>query len=399
MPDHLDAPRILVNFAEAHQLGHVVEALRYVEGHRTAVPDAHIGLVLNSATPLEMASWSAAVDDVFDVPMYGSPADVATALARIPQDWDYILDNPRRHQPAHADAVPGFAAYYQASDRYFDARLGHGLTARKLPPTPGYVRDQHVRVHPPSAARERVRAVADSADPLIALLPAGSSERWLYPSAEAWVDVIGALFARFPDARIVLIGKHVEDGRTTSAFSQAEVDLLRAAQRERTIDGFDLPLAEQLALVEAADVFVSTHSGFGWAALAVDTPWLAISGGRWPEVFFNHVPFVSLLPDPDRFGRYSLYGEPQLLDDDEGTGPRSPHASRGRIRADLDRIVDAADTLIRGTIDYDTAMRDHFAATLDYLGEHRDALFAIDAIHLGYVDAPTENESARINSC
>lgn len=380
-----ERPRILVNFAEAHQLGHVIEALRYVEGHRAAVPGAHIGLVLNSATPLELAAMSAAVDETFGVPMYGSSAEVTHALEQIPRTWDYVLDNPRREQPAHADNVPGFAAYFEASDRYFHGRLGHGLTARKLEPTPGYVRDQHVRIHPPSSARDRAAAIAAGADPLIALLPAGSSERWLYPSAAAWNDVIGALAGRYPDARFVLIGKHVEDGRTTSSFSAPELRTLLAGGGARIIDGFDLALAEQLALVEAADVFVSTHSGFGWAALAVDTPWLAISGGRWPEVFFNHVPFVSVLPDPDLFGRYSLYGEPTLLADDEGTGARSPHVSRARIRADLDRIVAAADLLISGTLDYDTAMRDHFARTLDHLGEHRDALFAIDAIHLDYL--------------
>lgn len=99
----------------------------------------------------------------------------------------------------------------------------------------------------------------------------------------------------------------------------------------------------------------------------VDTPWLVTSGGRWPEVLFNHVPSVSVLPDPDPFGRYSLYDEPTRLDDDEGTGARSPRVSHTRIRADLD---------------YDTAMRDLFTRTLGCLGEHRDARFAIDAIHL-----------------
>ncbi len=41
------------------------------------------------------------------------------------------------------------------------------------------------------------------------------------------------------------------------------------------------------------------------AALAVGTPWLTISRGRWSEYFFNGVPFYSLLSDPDRFPSYS----------------------------------------------------------------------------------------------
>ena len=37
------------------------------------------------------------------------------------------------------------------------------------------------------------------------------------------------------------------------------------------------------------------------AALAVGTPWLAISGGRWFEYFFNRVPFRSIIPDTERY--------------------------------------------------------------------------------------------------
>jgi hypothetical protein len=62
----------------------------------------------------------------------------------------------------------------------------------------------------------------------------------------------------------------------------------------------DLPLLEQLAFVEACSVFVSPHTGFGAAALAVGTPWLALSGGPWHEWFFNGVPFWSVIPDTER---------------------------------------------------------------------------------------------------
>lgn len=73
---------ILVNFVEAHNVGHVVEALRYVAGHRAASPSAHIGLVLNAATPAELAGMVDTVDEVFTVPMtpWGGGAEVGAGV-------------------------------------------------------------------------------------------------------------------------------------------------------------------------------------------------------------------------------------------------------------------------------------------------------------------------------
>lgn len=193
--------------------------------------------------------------------------------------------------------------------------------------------------------------------------------------------MLDGLRGRFDGVRFVLIGRHVTDERTSSSFNRDEhADLLAAD----VIYAFDRALAEQLALVEASDVFLSTHSGFGWAALALETPWLTIAGGQWPEVFFNDVPFISVLPDRQRFGGYSLYQPPDEVADHDGRA-RSPHACRQRIADDLDDIVAAAARLIDRELDPATAMREHFTRLLAFLGDDRDALFAIDGAHIPYV--------------
>ena len=63
------------------------------------------------------------------------------------------------------------------------------------------------------------------------------------------------------------------------------------------VDCFDIGLWPQVALLERCDVVLAPHTGFAFLALCVGTPWLALSGGNWPEYFFNDVPFYSLLPD------------------------------------------------------------------------------------------------------
>ena len=125
-------------------------------------------------------------------------------------------------------------------------------------------------------------------------MPAGSAERSAYPSVDAWTDVIVAMRERWPDVTVCVIGKLTQDGRTTTRISTEEH--ARLVHLPCVVDGFDLELAEQLALVKACDAFLSTHTGFGLAALAVATPWVTIAGGRWPEYFFNGVPFHSVLP-------------------------------------------------------------------------------------------------------
>ena len=374
----MTADRILVNMVEAHNVGHAIEALRYALGHRAAAPDAHLALVLNAATPTELATLVDGIDEVFAIPMTDDVAAVRAALAQVPTAWTWALHNLRTIQPAHADVVPGFATTHGLLRAHVQPTAGHGLAGVPRPPTPGYVKGQPVRLRLP--AEQRAAAGDRPAARRVVILPAGSGDRSLYPSVASWLDVVDALRAADPEVEVVAVGRLATDERTSSTFTAGELAQLRAAG---VVDAFDQPLLAQLAVVESADAFLSTHSGFGWAALAVGTPWVTISGGQWPEVFFNDVPFVSVLPDRDRWGGYSLYQPPPTCDD-EGI-PRSPHACRARIREDLPRIVEAVDTVSAGRLSFEDAMREHFDALLAHLGEDRSALFAVDGAHLPYV--------------
>jgi len=111
-------------------------------------------------------------------------------------------------------------------------------------------------------------------------MPAGFSERSSYPSLTSLESILDALQDSLPGIRVVLIGRLQRDEQTSTALDRSELDRLRE-HRVVAGDAFDRPLLEQLAVVERCGVFMSPHTGFGMAALAVGTPWLAISGGRW----------------------------------------------------------------------------------------------------------------------
>ena len=181
------------------------------------------------------------------------------------------------------------------------------------------------------------------------------------------------------------MGKLSADGRTATTSSGDEVQrLLQACPRATNF--FDVELLDQLAAVETCDVIISPHSGFGMAALAVGTPWLTISGGRWPEYYFNGVPFYSLLPDPDRFPSFSQFGElPLLQQDADGEGPRTPTMSRERIIQDLDELLQATEWLVEGRLEYREALQSYFQRFLRLNGGDISTIFSIDDIHSEFV--------------
>ncbi|MEU5695326.1 hypothetical protein [Actinosynnema sp. NPDC020468] len=359
---------LLVNFVYCHPVGHAIEAVQRCYGHHLADPDLRIGLVLNAATPVELAELCPFVSEVHAVPVdvFDGGADFTAALAGIGRDWDLVVEDERASQPWQRELFPGLARYFDQARAHF--RSG-GVRV-------GY-RPGHLRLPIPPAPR--------GPGARIAVLPGGSAPRSQYPSTRSWRMVLGALADRFPGAEFLFVGKLRADGRTASTYDAAEFAELAAAA-PRSVSAVDRPLVEQLAEVAAADVLVSPHSGFAMAALAVGTPWLTISGNRWPEYYFPGVPFYSVLPDVTRYPSLHLFAlDPEPVDDD---GPRSPSMSRVRLTEDLAEIVEGAAKLVERRWDYDTAMRDHFRRMTALPSDVATHLWSVDDVHRAYLPEP-----------
>jgi hypothetical protein len=369
--------RLLVNFFYAHPVGHAVEALHYCLGHQLADPTRSVSVALNAATALELAAFCPFIDQVYaiDHPFLEDCPDSAARLAELPREWDWVLDDSRRHQEFQLDLFAGMRAYYEASDRHLHALRGRSIAGGSRA---GYVPHAPLKFELPEAAREAAARRLDRPGPWIAVMAAGSSEPALYPSIASWRLILDAL----GDVRFALIGKLGRDRRTSTSLAGELGALLD--HPSAPVDCFDIPLAEQLAVVEACDVFLSPHTGFGLAALAVGTPWLTLSGGRWFEYFFNHVPFRSIIPDVERYPAFSQF-DPAAVTEDGEDGPRTPSMTRARIREDLERITAAAAELIAGTLTYDQALADYFAALLAVHDGNAAAIWSIDGVHFGFL--------------
>lgn len=382
----IDGGGLLVDYWYSHAIGHMIEALRVCLGYATGSPGLPVSLVVNGATPVELADCCPFVERVYPVGYHdfgATRADPRRALRGVPRDWDYVVEHERVDAPSHA-TFTGYQRYYAASRAHFQARLARGPAVSAPPP---YVPHQQLRLQLPDEARERARQRLGGR-PSICVLPAGSSARTaLYPSPSSWRLVLDAIARRHGDHAVCVIGRHADAAaRTASGLARAEVGRLGDGFAD-AIDLYDTPLLEQLAYVEASDLFLSPHSGFGFAAVAVGTPWLTISGGDWHETFFNGVPFHSALPDPTRYGPCFVQSGPLPIvpEDDDGEGERTTTMRAARIRDDLDEIVDAATRLIEGRIGYEEALAAYFPRLLACYEGDRSRIHSFDRIHERYL--------------
>jgi hypothetical protein len=374
--------RLLVNFFYANPVGHAVEALHYCLGHHLADPTREVSVALNAATAVELAGFCPFVSQAYAVehPLLEPCLDSTARQAGIPRRWAWILDDFRRAQDYQLELFPGLRDYYLTSDRLLTATRGRRYVSSA---EAGYVPHQRLRLELPDAARTAAACRSVSDRGRIALMPAGSGERWLYPSIGSWLVILDALTEAFPGVEIALIGKRRRDIRTTSSLASGEHAAL-LAHPSRPLDCFDVALPEQLAVVESCDLFLAPHTGFGMAALAVGTPWLALSGGRWFEYFFNRVPFRSIIPDAVSYRCFTQFSPAAVVHDgDEGL--RTPSMTEARVRGDLDRIVAAARELLDGSLTYEQSLRDYFPALLAAHGGDATAIWSIDGVHFGYI--------------
>jgi hypothetical protein len=148
--------RLLVNFFYAHPVGHAIEALHYCQGHHAAAPERSVSVALNAASAFELAWYCPFVDSAYAIehPFVERSRDSARALAAVPGEWDWIVDDGRRRQDFQLRAFPGMRDYYEASDRCLTAARGRTVAGDRAA---GYVPHGALRLDLPAAPRRPLR--------------------------------------------------------------------------------------------------------------------------------------------------------------------------------------------------------------------------------------------------
>lgn len=365
---------LLVDWCTYPPLGHAVEGLQIAYGYHLA-GQAAVSVVLNrrsavdllSCCPWLSASYTAELD-AFDGAFSSSIYDA------VPRAWDWVIQEYRRRDPGQVAEFPGLGRLADVADAHYE--IGRS-------DEPRFVTEAPLRLALPPWAMEKAADLLPEGRVSIAVMLAGSGPRLRYPSLESWELMLSALRSRWPEATLIAIGKSPTSdfGHTTALRN--EVHLLN--RHVDVVDAYDLPLLVQLALVERSSFFFSPHTGFGFAVLAVGTPWLTLSGGPWYEYFHIGTPFYSLLPDLSRFPAFGEFSGSNVVPDQDGSGPRDASMTRQRVAETIPEMLEAARALMTNEWSYEQCLASYFPRLAATLGVGSDAIASWDGVHRRYI--------------
>ena len=363
---------LLINHVYYSPVGHMVEVLKLARGFKEANPDLEIHVAVNEGTSLELAEGAPWIKKVYPVNPYGflkelrKPEQVDftpfiddhSSLECIPKEWDYVMTDERAVTDAEGRSdlwmeEEGMVHFHTLAKEYFIAREGKGSTfhTRVLPEGLSYNVDAQVRLDVPRDARKYAEKYK-KAGLRICVLPGGSAQASHYPSVESWITILSTFSEEVSDLQLYFTGVHRTANNRTDTRAYTKEEIVRLVTETGGINCFDIGLWNQVAVMEMSDVFISPHSGFAFLAPCVGAPWLALSGGPWPEYFFNQVPFYSVLPDNPEYPYMHEFNEENHLE-------KIPSMQKENLQAKIPEIVGALRLLTDSSFTYIKAMERH----------------------------------------
>jgi hypothetical protein len=340
--------RLLLNYLCRAFVGHSVEALRYARGLLEANPGTEVHLALSDRCVPEIAQGCPWLTRVYPIHLADLPD-----LGHLPTDWDYIVDDLTIvHETDTIDSALldaealALRRYYQLTAEVLTAKARGTLSpSLRLPKGLAYRPQAQVTLSVPAANRSFVERYRHTG-PKIGVLLGGSFAYQWYPDVSSWIKILGALRESLPAARFHVTGvRQPGHGQTrTAGYTDQDIAQVLTSGPD-TVDCYDIGFWNQVALMESCDLIIAPRTGFAALALCVGTPWLTISGGDWPEYFFNGVPFYPVLPDdPDYPYRAQLYPE--------DTPTKIPSMRPANLDRKIPEIVEAASLLLNPDFTY-----------------------------------------------
>jgi len=289
---------MLINWVYYRPVGHALEGLKVARDYFEANKDFKISVLLNSEMPYEIGALCPWIDKVYiaDVNELAEHGLLAKCLKKIPANWDYVVSDDRLMHSRDSYSKELLSAN-QTIIKFLQAKIWKGN--RFFPQgedMPKIILDTKMRFTIPENARKFI--IKYWHDGLkIGILPAGSNADYIYPEATWWIKMMKSITDFFPNTRFYITGsKNKNENRSEShTFSEDDIKLI-LAETDNLENCFDIGIINQIALLEYCDILISPHSGFAFLAGCVNTPWLSISGVRWPEYFYNHIKFYNVLP-------------------------------------------------------------------------------------------------------
>jgi ADP-heptose:LPS heptosyltransferase len=298
---------MLINWVYYRPVGHALEALKVARNYYEADQNLKLSVLLNSEMPYEITTLCPWIDKVYlaDVKELAEYGLQAKCLRKIPAKWDFVISDDR--------LIHSFDSYNdelrsanQTIIKYLQARIWKGN--RLFPKgnnTPSIKFDTEMRFTVPESAKKFVKKYKHNGLK-ICILPAGSNADRIYPEAGWWVKLMKLVRNRFPNSRFYITGAKNKNGNRSESYTFSEEDINLVLNEVDSVENcMDIGIINQIALLEYCNLLISPHSGFAFLAGCVNTPWLSISGSRWPEYFYNQIKFYSVLPACKKYPCYT----------------------------------------------------------------------------------------------
>jgi len=298
---------LLVNWVYYRPVGHALEGLKVARDYFEADKDLKISVLLNSEMPYEIGALCPWVEKVYiaDVKELAEYGLQAKCLEKIPAYWDFVVSDDRLMHSLNSYSEELKSAN-QTIIKYLQSRIWKGN--RHFPQhenMPHIKFDTEMRFDVPDNAKEFIAKYKHNGLK-ICILPAGSNADRIYPEVRWWVKMMKSVTNSFPDTRFYMTGAKNKNGNRSESYTFSDDDIsLILSEIDNVENCFDIGILNQIALLEYCDLLISPHSGFAFLACCVNTPWLSISGARWPEYFYNHIKFCSVLPSCKKYPCYT----------------------------------------------------------------------------------------------
>jgi ADP-heptose:LPS heptosyltransferase len=288
-------------------VGHALEGLKIARNYFEADKDLKISVLLNSEMPYEIGALCPWIEKVYiaDVKELAECGLRSKCLENIPVNWDYVVSDDRLMHSLNSYSEELRSAN-QTIIEYLQAGIWKGN--RFFP--------QHENMPPIKSDTEMRFVVPENAKKFIAkyshnglkigILPAGSNADRIYPEVRWWVKMMELVTNSFPNVRFYMTGAKNKNGNRSESYTFSDDDInLILSKIDNVENCFDIGILNQIALLEYCDLLISPHSGFAFLAGCVNTPWLSLSGARWPEYFYNHIRFYNVLPSCKKYPCYT----------------------------------------------------------------------------------------------
>ncbi|HCY41701.1 MAG TPA: hypothetical protein DHV48_10150 [Prolixibacteraceae bacterium] len=298
---------LLVNWVYYRPVGHALEGLKIARDYFEADSELKISVLLNSEMPYEIGALCPWIEKIYiaDVKELAECGLQAKCLEAIPANWDFVVSDDRlmhslnsyseELKSANETIIKYLRAGIWKGNRFFPQH-------ENMPPIKF---DTEMRFELPENAKE-FRTKFNHNGLKICILPAGSNADRIYPGVRWWVKMMESVTKSFPDVRFYMTGAKSKNGNRSESYTFTDEDVNMILTEINNIENcFDIGIVNQIALLEYCDLLISPHSGFAFLASCVNTPWLSISGARWPEYFYNHIRFYNVLPSCKKYPCYT----------------------------------------------------------------------------------------------